>query len=275
MAGHSKWANIKHTKARMDAKRSKVFAKIAREITIAARLGGGDSDMNPRLRLALLKARGANMPADNITRAIQRGTGEGEAASFEELSYEIYGPHGAAILAEISTDNRNRTSADIRAILTRNDGKMATAGSVSRLFHRKGQIMIARDAANEDELMELALEAGAEDFKAESEGYEVLTAPEDFEAVHQVIEAKAIAMETAEITQLPGQLSDLGGLHGNRLGLNHLMHSLKIFWCSQNLITFRLRLKILGTSLQRKFHEFILISGIARDHDLAFTMKQT
>ena len=187
----------------MDAKRSKVFAKIAREITIGARLGGGDADMNPRLRLALLKARGANMPADNIARAIQRGTGEGEAASFEELSYEIYGPHGAAILAEISTDNRNRTAADIRASLTRNDGKMATAGSVSRLFHRKGQIMIARDAANEDELMELALEAGAEDFKAEDEGYEVLTAPEDFEAVHQAIETKEIAMETAEITQLP------------------------------------------------------------------------
>lgn len=187
----------------MDAKRSKVFAKIAREITIGARLGGGDADMNPRLRLALLKARAANMPADNIARAIQRGTGEGEAASFEELSYEIYGPHGAAILAEISTDNRNRTAADIRAILTRNDGKMATAGSVSRLFHRKGQIMIARDAANEDELMELALEAGAEDFKAEDEGYEVLTAPEDFEAVHQAIETKEIAMETAEITQLP------------------------------------------------------------------------
>ena len=203
MAGHSKWANIKHTKARMDAKRSKVFAKIAREITIGARLGGGDADMNPRLRLALLKARGANVPADNIARAIQRGTGEGEAASFEELSYEIYGPHGAAILAEISTDNRNRTAADIRAILTRNDGKMATAGSVSRLFHRKGQIMIARDAANEDELMELALEAGAEDFKAEDEGYEVLTTPEDFEAVHQAIETKEIAMETAEITQLP------------------------------------------------------------------------
>ena len=203
MAGHSKWANIKHTKARMDAKRSKVFAKVAREITIAARLGGGDADMNPRLRLALLKARGANMPADNIARAIQRGTGEGEAASFEELSYEIYGPHGAAILAEISTDNRNRTAADIRAILTRNDGKMATAGSVSRLFHRKGQIMIARDAANEDELMELVLEAGAEDFKAEDEGYEVLTTPEDFEAVHQAIETKEIAMETAEITQLP------------------------------------------------------------------------
>lgn len=203
MAGHSKWANIKHVKARQDAKRSKVFAKIAREITIAARLSGGDADMNPRLRLSLLKARGANMPADNIQRAIVRGTGEGDAASFEELTYEVYGPHGAAILCEISTDNRNRTAADVRAILIRNDGKLATAGSVSRLFHRKGQIMITRDNANEDELMELALEAGAEDFKTEQEGYEVLTAPEDFEAVHKAIEEKGIAMETAEITALP------------------------------------------------------------------------
>ncbi len=203
MAGHSKWANIKHVKARQDAKRSKVFAKIAREITIAARLSGGDADMNPRLRLSLLKARGANMPADNIQRAIARGTGEGGAASFEELTYEVYGPHGAAILCEISTDNRNRTAADVRAILIRNDGKLATAGSVSRLFHRKGQIMITRDNANEDELMELALEAGAEDFKSEQEGYEVLTAPEDFEAVHKAIEEKGIAMETAEITALP------------------------------------------------------------------------
>jgi len=203
MAGHSKWANIKHVKARQDAKRSKVFAKIAREITIAARLSGGDADMNPRLRLSLLKARGANMPADNIQRAIARGTGEGGAASFEELTYEVYGPHGAAILCEISTDNRNRTAADVRAILIRNDGKLATAGSVSRLFHRKGQIMIARENANEDELMELALEAGAEDFKSEQEGYEVLTAPEDFEGVHKVIEEKGIAMETAEITALP------------------------------------------------------------------------
>ncbi|MDG2214217.1 MAG: YebC/PmpR family DNA-binding transcriptional regulator [Verrucomicrobiota bacterium] len=203
MAGHSKWANIKHVKARQDAKRSKVFAKIAREITIAARLSGGDADMNPRLRLSLLKARGANMPADNIQRAIARGTGEGGAASFEELTYEVYGPHGAAILCEISTDNRNRTAADVRAILIRNDGKLATSGSVSRLFHRKGQIMITRDNANEDELMELALEAGAEDFKSEQEGYEVLTAPEDFEAVHKAIEEKGIAMETAEITALP------------------------------------------------------------------------
>ena len=203
MAGHSKWANIKHVKARQDAKRSKVFAKIAREITIAARLSGGDADMNPRLRLSLLKARGANMPADNIQRAIARGTGEGGAASFEELTYEVYGPHGAAILCEVSTDNRNRTASEIRAILTRNDGKLATAGSVSRLFHRKGQVMISRENANEDELMELVLEAGAEDFKTEEEGYEVLTSPEDFEAVHKAIEEKGIAMETAEITALP------------------------------------------------------------------------
>ena len=187
----------------MDAKRSKVFAKIAREITIAAKLNGGDPDMNPRLRLAVLKGRGANMPADNIQRAIARGTGDGEGASFEELTYEIYGPHGAAILCEVSTDNRNRTASEIRAILTRNEGKLATAGSVSRLFHRKGQIMIARANAEEDALMELALEAGAEDFKAEEEGYEILTAPGDFEAVHKAVEAADIATETAELTALP------------------------------------------------------------------------
>ena len=203
MAGHSKWANIKHTKARMDAKRSKVFAKIAREITIAAKLNGGDPDMNPRLRLAVLKGRGANMPADNIQRAIARGTGDGEGASFDELTYEIYGPHGAAILCEVSTDNRNRTASEIRAILTRNEGKLATAGSVSRLFHRKGQIMIARANAEEDAVMELAMEAGAEDFKAEEEGYEILTAPGDFEAVHKALEAADIATETAELTALP------------------------------------------------------------------------
>ena len=159
--------------------------------------------MNPRLRLAVLKGRGANMPADNIQRAIARGTGDGEGASFEELTYEIYGPHGAAILCEVSTDNRNRTASEIRAILTRNDGKLATAGSVSRLFHRKGQIMIACANAEEDALMELAIEAGAEDFKVEAEGYEILTAPEDFEAVHKAVEAADIAMESAEITALP------------------------------------------------------------------------
>jgi YebC/PmpR family DNA-binding regulatory protein len=203
MAGHSKWANIKHAKARIDAKRSKVFAKIAREITIAARIGGGDADMNPRLRLAMLKGRGANMPADNIQRAIGRGTGEGEGANFEELAYEIYGPHGVAILCEVATDNRNRTASEIRAILTRNEGKIATAGAVSRLFHRKGQILVAAGNAEEEALMEIALEAGAEDFKADEGGYEILTGPSEFEAVHQALEAAEIKSEAAEVTALP------------------------------------------------------------------------
>ncbi|MEC8929346.1 MAG: YebC/PmpR family DNA-binding transcriptional regulator [Verrucomicrobiota bacterium] len=203
MAGHSKWANIKHVKARQDAKRSKVFAKIAREITIAARIGGGDADMNPRLRLAIMKGRGSNMPADNIQRAIARGTGDGEGANFEELAYEIYGPHGVAILCEIATDNRNRTASEIRAILTRNEGKIATAGAVNRLFHRRGQLLIARDQADEDGLMEIVLEAGADDFLADEGGYEVLTSPEDFEAVHQAVEAAKITCESAQVTSLP------------------------------------------------------------------------
>jgi YebC/PmpR family DNA-binding regulatory protein len=203
MAGHSKWANIKHAKARIDAKRSKVFAKIAREITIAARIGGGDADMNPRLRLAMLKGRGANMPADNIQRAIGRGTGEGEGANFEELAYEIYGPHGVAILCEVATDNRNRTASEIRAILTRNEGKIATAGAVSRLFHRKGQILVAAGNAEEEALMEIALEAGAEDFKADEGGYEILTDSSEFEAVHQALAAAEVKSEAAEVTALP------------------------------------------------------------------------
>src|SRR5437867_9285776 len=177
MAGHSKWAKVKHFKGAIDAKRGRIFSKLAKEITIAAKLGGGDSDMNPRLRMVLLKCRAANMPNDNIDRAIKKGTGGGETANFEDLTYEIYGPGGVAMLVEISTDNRNRTASEIRSIVTKNGGSIATAGSVSRLFQRKGQIIIGRQAAGEDQLMELALEAGAEDFKAEPEGYEILTEP--------------------------------------------------------------------------------------------------
>src|SRR5947199_2306872 len=175
MAGHSKWAKVKHFKGAIDAKRGKLFAKLGKEITIAAKIAGGDPGMNPRLRMALLKSRAANMPADNIDRAIKRGTGGGEAVNYEDLTYEVYGPHGVAILVELSTDNRNRTAAEIRSLLTKNGGTIATAGSVSRLFQRKGQMIIPREAAGEDEVMEVALEAGAEDFKAEPEGYEVLT----------------------------------------------------------------------------------------------------
>ena len=203
MSGHSKWAKVKHFKGAVDAKRGRIFSKLAREITIATKQGGGDADMNPRLRMVLLKCRAANMPADNIERAIKRGAGGGDATNYEELTYEIYGSHGVALLVEVSTDNRNRTAAEIRSIVTKNGGSIATPGSVSRLFQRRGQMIIAREAANEDQLMELVLEAGAEDFKAEPQGYEIVTDPAHFEAVHKQLEAKGIKCDAAGVTELP------------------------------------------------------------------------
>src|SRR5437899_2041494 len=203
MAGHSKWAKVKHFKGAIDAKRGKIFSKLSKEIVIAAKLAGGDPAMNPRLRMVLLKCRAANMPNDNIERAIKKGTGGGETANFEDLTYEIYGPNGVAVLVEISTDNRNRTASEIRSIVTKSGGSIATQGSVSRLFQRKGQIIISREGATEDQLMELALEAGAEDFKAEAEGYEILTDPSHFETVHKQIEAKGLKPAVAEVTYLP------------------------------------------------------------------------
>jgi len=211
MAGHSKWAKVKHFKGAIDAKRAKIFAKLSKEITIAARLAGGDPAMNPRLRMVLLKCRAANMPNDNIERAVKKGTGGGEAIQYEDLTYEIYGPHGVALLVELSTDNRNRTASQIRSIVTKNGGSIATPGSVSRLFHRKGQIIIAREAAEEDPLMELALEAGAEDFKADANGYEIVTEPSSFESVHKRIEARGIKPAAAEVTSLPTVTVPLNG----------------------------------------------------------------
>jgi YebC/PmpR family DNA-binding regulatory protein len=203
MAGHSKWAKVKHFKGAIDAKRGRIFSKLSREITIATRLGGGDPDLNPRLRMVLLKCRAANMPGDNIERAIKKGTGSGEGANFEDLTYEIYGPSGVALLVALSTDNRNRTASEIRSIVTKNGGSMATPGAVSRLFQRKGQIIVAREAAEEDSLMEAALEAGAEDFKADAHGYEIITEPSSFEAVHKQIESKGIRPDAAQVTELP------------------------------------------------------------------------
>jgi YebC/PmpR family DNA-binding regulatory protein len=203
MAGHSKWAKVKTFKGAIDAKRGKIFAKLGKEISIAAKLAGGDPDMNPRLRMVLLRCRGASMPNENIERAIKKGTGGGETTNFEDLTYEIYGPNGVAMLVELSTDNRNRTASEIRSIVTKSGGSIATPGSVSRLFQRKGQMIISRDAANEDQLMELALEAGAEDFKAEPEGYEILTDPAHFESVHKQVDAKGIKCASAELTSLP------------------------------------------------------------------------
>ena len=211
MSGHSKWAKVKHFKGAVDAKRGKIFSKLSKEIAIAAKIAGGDPAMNPRLRMVLLKCRAANMPSDNIERAIKKGTGGGETGNFEDLTYEIYGPHGVALLVEISTDNRNRTASEIRSIVTKTGGSIATAGSVSRLFQRKGQIIVSKKAANEDALMELALEAGAEDFKADENGFEILTAPGDFEVVHKKIEAAGVKCEAAEITSLPAITVPLAG----------------------------------------------------------------
>jgi YebC/PmpR family DNA-binding regulatory protein len=202
MAGHSKWAKVKHFKGAVDAKRGRIFSKLSKEITIAARQGGADPNMNPRLRMVLLKCRGANMPSDNVERAIKRGVGGDEGASLEELTYEVYGPSGVAMLIELNTDNRNRTAAEIRSILTKNGGSIASSGAVTRLFQKKGQMIIAREAASEEQLMELALEAGAEDFKAEPEGYEILTDPGHFEAVHKKLEEKGIKCAGAQVAPL-------------------------------------------------------------------------
>lgn len=194
---------MKHFKGGIDAKRAKIFAKLSKEITIATKIAGGDPGMNPRLRMALLKSREANMPKENIDRAIKRGTGEGEQVTYEDLTYEVYGPHGVAMVVELSTDNRNRTAAEIRSLMTKAGGSIATAGSVTRLFQRKGQIMVPREEVNEDALMEVALEAGAEDFKAEPEGFEILTEPASFEAVHKAIEAKGFKCASASVTHIP------------------------------------------------------------------------
>jgi len=203
MAGHSKWAKVKHFKGAVDAKRAKIFAKLSKEIAIAAKLAGGDPAMNPRLRMVLLKCRAANMPNDNIDRAIKRGAGSDNSINYEDLTYEVYGPHGVAMLVELSTDNRNRTASEIRSLLTKNGGTIATAGSVSRLFQRKGQIIVSRESAAEEVLMEAALEAGAEDFKTDEAGFEVVTEPVHFEAVHKAIEGKGIKPAAAEVTWLP------------------------------------------------------------------------
>lgn len=203
MAGHSKWANIKRAKGATDAKRGKVFAKLSREVTVAARLGGGDPNMNPRLRMVLLKCRAASMPRDNIARAIQKATGGGAESNFDELVYEIYAPGGVAILVEITTDNRNRAAAELRSLVTKAGGSIAAQGAVSRLFQKRGQIIISREAAAEETVMEIALDAGADDFTTEDQGYEILTTPTQFEVVHEAIEAKGIPCEAAEVTALP------------------------------------------------------------------------
>ncbi len=203
MSGHSKWATIKRKKAVTDAKRGKAFTQLIKEITIAARMGGGDPKGNPRLRLAVDKGKAANMPADNIKRAIQKGTGELPGVTYEDVTYEGYGPGGVAIIIESVTDNKNRTVSEIRHLLERHNGKFGASNSVAWMFHRKGIIRILKASHNEDDLMNLAIEAGADDMKTEDDMYEIYTAPNSFETVRQALESKNIKLEEAEIQMIP------------------------------------------------------------------------
>jgi YebC/PmpR family DNA-binding regulatory protein len=203
MAGHSKWAGIKHKKAVVDAQRGKLFSKVIRELTAAARLGGGNPEANPRLRLAVQKAREGNLPKDTIEKAIKRGTGDLPGVAYEEMVMEGYGPGGVAILVEALTDNKNRTSAELRSLFTRLGGNPAGAGSVSWLFQKKGLISLSASGVTEERLMEIVLEAGAEDLKIEADQVTVTTPPQAIEAVKQALQKESLEWESAELTMIP------------------------------------------------------------------------
>jgi YebC/PmpR family DNA-binding regulatory protein len=217
MSGHSKWSTIRHKKGAADAKRGKIFTKLTKEITVAARMGGGDLESNPRLRTAVAAAKAENMPKDNIERAIKKGTGELEGVSYEEAVYEGYGPGGAAVLVESVTDNKNRAVADIRHIFSKNGGNLGENGCVAWMFDKKGYISVDNSAADEETLMEAALEAGAEDVREDGNNFEVITAPEDLEAVREAIEDADIAFADAEITMLPQTTANLQGKEAEQM----------------------------------------------------------
>ncbi len=203
MSGHSKWSTIKHKKGAVDAKRGKIFTKVIKEITVAARMGGGDPSGNPRLRRALDLARANNMPADNVTRAIKKGTGELEGVSYEELLYEGVGPSGTLIMAEVVTDNRNRTAAELRKIFDKHNGQLGASGSAAWAFDDKGLITLAAEAASEEQLFEVAVGAGAEDVSLEDEQWQITTPVDVLDAVRDALEAASIKFENAELTKLP------------------------------------------------------------------------
>ncbi|MEJ2313380.1 MAG: YebC/PmpR family DNA-binding transcriptional regulator [Nitrospirota bacterium] len=211
MAGHSKWAQIKHKKARTDVKRGKVYSKIVKEIAVAARMGGGDPGANPRLRLAIEKAKEVNMPQDNISRAIMKGTGELPGTSYEEVSYEGYGPGGVAVLIEALTDNRNRTVSEIRHLMSKNGGSMGESGCVAWIFDKRGYILVDKRKAGEEKLMAVALDAGAIDMKNEpgEDSYEIITEPENLSEAQAALEASNIPVALAEVTMLPKNYVEL------------------------------------------------------------------
>jgi YebC/PmpR family DNA-binding regulatory protein len=213
MSGHSKWSTIKHKKAAKDARKGKLFTKLIKEITVAARMGGGDINANPRLRTAVLSARANSMPGDNIERAIKKGTGELEGVTYEEIQYEGYGPGGAAILAQVVTDNKNRTVSEIRRLFTKHGGNLGETGCVAWMFDKKGVITVEKSQVDEDRLVGLVLDVGAEDVKEDEGIFEVVTQPEDFEKVKERLEQEKIAIASGQITMVPKNTVTVGEKH--------------------------------------------------------------
>ena len=211
VSGHSKWSSIKHKKALKDARRGKAFTKFIKEITVAARMGGGDINANPRLRTAVITARQNSMPADNIDRAIKKGTGELEGVTYEEVTYECYGPGGVAILVQTLTDNRTRTVADLRSVITKHGGNLAAAGAVAWMFHKRGLLTVERAGVDEDRVMEVALEGGAEDVREAGDILEILTAPDQFEKVKDALDKAKVAIGSAEVTMIPQSTVAISG----------------------------------------------------------------
>ena len=217
MSGHSKWASIKHKKAAQDAKRGKIFTKVIRELAVAARMGGGDPDANPRLRKAISDAKGVNMPADNIKRAIMKGTGELEGVTYDEISYEGYGPGGVAIFLEVLTDNRNRTVSDLRHVFSKNGGNIGESGCVAWMFNRKGYLVVEKSKASEDDLLDIILEAGAEDLREDGSNYEIFTPPDKYEAVVEALENSNIEIAASNLGQIPQNYVKLEGKQAQQL----------------------------------------------------------
>ena len=217
MSGHSKWATIKHKKGALDAKRGKIFTRLIKEVTIAAKQGGGDPDGNPRLRGAIAAAKAENMPADNIKRAIQRGTGELEGVNYEEITYEGYGPGGVAVIIDVLTDNKNRAVSEIRHAFSKNGGNLGESNSVSWMFTKKGVIVVGKGAVSEDKLTEVVLDAGAEDLSDEGENWEILCEPKEYEGVTNALKAAKITPEHAEVTMISSTYTKLEGAPANQM----------------------------------------------------------
>ena len=217
MSGHSKWASIKHKKGAADAKRGKIFTRIIKELTVAARAGGGDADSNPRLRTIIAEAKASNMPADNIKRAIRRGTGEEPGVSYDEITYEAYGPGGAAMIIDVLTDNKNRAVGEIRHILTRHGGNLAEANAVAWMFSKRGYIVVPKSKAKEEDLMAAALEAGADDLRDDEDNWEVLSAPDLFPQVLDAVKKLGIEPDAAEVSMLPQNYLKLEGKQAQQM----------------------------------------------------------